>query len=794
MTDILKIKRTFTCPQCSAVFSRAFSRNRHLKVIHLNTNQVHVCQICGEVFTNVKKLKEHRALHEPTTGFYLLNSAFRKSCLLYRKIYSTKMKTLEQSFANDKKDMITLLQHEVTKKNSLKATIIYHAEFLKSLDDMELGETTYPVCIRTKATQLNNTDEILKFVRNSRLDAQERIDDFIEHGSGWVLDEIVCTDIQIGVCSPLNGSCSKLSIKYFNSLKKIKYTTKNRDCFFEAIAFHFIDTIDMDDIQTFISNQMIIKIDRPVKVSAIAKFERDNSHLNCKINVMYAEEQDIYPLYVSKNTNAENQINLLLYKTLINDKVVDHYLYVEDLNILLRKSYRGLNKHISYEKSIRCPNCLQKFTSKLLYKEHEIACFNNKPQKIVLPNEGDILKFTNFNNKYVAPYVGFFDFEACQKKPEHQCAKCGCHEGNCKHKTTISTLQEPTTYSVIIVETETNTIINKNTYTGSDCAKHLIDYLLTIEESILSNFDKFPKHNMNVMETKMLENAITCHICELDFEIGELKVGDHCHTTGKFYGAAHNVCNLNRQVKTKIPMFCHNLQGYDSHFIMKCLESDKRIHHVEGLSYNTEKFRTITINTFIFLDSLSFLSASLSELVNDLSKNELHSFHILDQMNLYGRNEKKKKEMLKRKGVYPYEIVESIEMLQKMKKIPPQKAFYSSLTDSSISEEEYKHAKKVFKKFKCKNLLEYTELYCATDVALLAEVMLQFRAVVQSEFGLDCCHYISAPQLAFDLMLKSTKVEIELLTDIDQVLFVEQNIRGKKKILDIFQICNSLYS
>jgi hypothetical protein len=39
-------------------------------------------------------------------------------------------------------------------------------------------------------------------------------------------------------------------------------------------------------------------------------------------------------------------------------------------------------------------------------------------------------------------------------------------------------------------------------------------------------------------------------------------------------------------------------------------------------------------------------------------------------------------------------------------------------------------------------------------------------------------HYLSTPQLSFDCFLKSTKVELELLTDIDKILFIEQNLRG----------------
>ena len=47
------------------------------------------------------------------------------------------------------------------------------------------------------------------------------------------------------------------------------------------------------------------------------------------------------------------------------------------------------------------------------------------------------------------------------------------------------------------------------------------------------------------------------------------KVGDHCHFTGKFRGAADSICNLRYSVPHEIPVIFHNGSKYDYHFIVK---------------------------------------------------------------------------------------------------------------------------------------------------------------------------------------------------------------------------------
>jgi len=109
---------------------------------------------------------------------------------------------------------------------------------------------------------------------------------------------------------------------------------------------------------------------------------------------------------------------------------------------------------------------------------------------------------------------------------------------------------------------------------------------------------------------------------------------------------------------------------------------------------------------------------------------------------------------------------------------PKKEDFYSSLSEETISETDYAFAKKVWNCFECKNLLEYTELYCKIDTILLAEVFQRFRKDMFKFSNLDPARYISLPAFSFDSMLKLTECELELPSSVDMVHFIERGIRG----------------
>ena len=94
---------------------------------------------------------------------------------------------------------------------------------------------------------------------------------------------------------------------------------------------------------------------------------------------------------------------------------------------------------------------------------------------------------------------------------------------------------------------------------------------------------------------------------------------DHHHYTSETDGLAHQNCNLNRARKKKIAMFAHNGSNYDMHFILNALSkvsAERKVYH-KCLPKNSETYRSLTIDSYRFLDSCSFLPHSLDELVKD---------------------------------------------------------------------------------------------------------------------------------------------------------------------------------
>lgn len=280
--------------------------------------------------------------------------------------------------------------------------------------------------------------------------------------------------------------------------------------------------------------------------------------------------------------------------------------------------------------------------------------------------------------------------------------------------------------------------------------------------------------NFGPEEQKLYDSATICHICKKEFKEGDKVCRDHDHRSGKFRNKTHSACNLNYKTSWDLPVIAHNSNRYDNHYLIES------IFHFPGktsvISQTSETYLAVYKKVenskirFCFIDSFRFLNASLDSLVSLLDKdkdfNELEKFY-----------DKKVLKLVKNKGFFPYEWFDDKEKL-KQTSLPEKKHFYSSLTDSHITDENYQHALEIWNILEVKNFKNYMLFYNKLDVLLLSIVFEKLRDTFMEKYELDCSAYISLPALAFNSMLKLTGVEIELITDINIFLWVEKTQRG----------------
>ena len=258
-----------------------------------------------------------------------------------------------------------------------------------------------------------------------------------------------------------------------------------------------------------------------------------------------------------------------------------------------------------------------------------------------------------------------------------------------------------------------------------------------------------------------------------------MKKTGHCHVTGKFRDATHWNCNINFQLTKKVLVIFHNLRGYDSHLIFN--ELDKFDVKISVIPNGLEKYMAFFLNkNLVFIDSMQFINSSLDKLIKNLSDE--------DFMYLVEEFGSENLELLKQKGAYPYEYMNSFERFNE-EKLPARKYFYSStkdgkigddgkISDGHISVKDYLTCEKIWDKFEMKNMGDYHDHYLKKDVLLLADVFEKFIDTCLKFYGLDPCHYFSSPGLSWDAMLKMTGVKLEKISDIDKYLFIEKGLSG----------------
>ena len=200
--------------------------------------------------------------------------------------------------------------------------------------------------------------------------------------------------------------------------------------------------------------------------------------------------------------------------------------------------------------------------------------------------------------------------------------------------------------------------------------------------------------------------------------------------------------------------------------IDKISEIDKRIMQIDKKEPENKS-----------IDNMRSMMASLSQSIDKVSEIDRKISYKFSNTYQLCNKDLNKFALLLRKGVYPYEYMDSWKRF-KEESLSDKEFFYSELNNEHITDQDHAHAQKVWDTFKIKNLGEYHDLYVQSNASLLADVFENFRNKCIEKYELGPAHFLSAPRLEWQVCLKKTSKELELLTNPDMLLTFEDGTRG----------------
>ena len=207
-----------------------------------------------------------------------------------------------------------------------------------------------------------------------------------------------------------------------------------------------------------------------------------------------------------------------------------------------------------------------------------------------MPEEyNEILKHNEGEKSMKIPFIIIADLECLLEKVNTS------HNNPEKSSTFKINKHTPSGYSLFTRCSFDRTKNKLDHYRVKNCMKN---FCLDLREHVtkIINYEKKEMIPLTKKEEKKYNKQEVCYICRKGFSTDDSnkkyhKVRDHCHYTGKYRGAAHDICNLRYKIPKEIPVVFHNGSTYDYHFIIKELAGEFK-GEFECLGENTEKYIT----------------------------------------------------------------------------------------------------------------------------------------------------------------------------------------------------------
>ncbi|KAJ8911485.1 hypothetical protein NQ315_010856 [Exocentrus adspersus] len=774
------------------------------------------CPWCKEYYVKSRSsahlkslLHKKKSQTEIEPGVYMVKSAFDEKISTYRFMPQNEENHINiEHFFGQMKERVKKLVTQQVQKNPIKLNFELYGSYAVLTNSTETGEQDSDVDedgMKHEVKSFNSRYEIFTIssdfdtIYNKFLDIiKTKTETFQDKDSGWHLNTFLYLEATLVTYKPLKGATyipTPPDIARKHAIVNVKNT--DNECFRWAIlsSLHPCTHSNFNNISF------------PMTLQSISKFESQN---DCSINVFGLEKKKggkkheiVGPYYHTAN-RKDKHINLLYLQT--DDRPEGHYCWISNISRLVR------SQMTKYEhKTFICDGCLVTFLKEDDLKMHLQRGDCSKVCTVLPKEEEKYLSFVDHHKSYTVPFTIYADFETVLR-PIH-----GCPTDPTNKYTTNSHVHQQHIFCHYVKCAFDDSLSFLREYRGKDCANIFVKWLIKDVRTIYDRYlkDVVPMTPLTDEEILRHESATHCFICEEPFPSpldsspnsqNMRKVRDHDHILGTYRGAAHMNCNLNYKLPSFIPVLLHNATNYEIHLFVQELAS--QLKNIDVIAQNKEKYTSVSAKIFVddgeprmeednnseqddgyqeaadqgednenatarskkfisirFLDSFRFMAASLDALVKNL---EPHQF--VATRKIYQNSEHF--DLMMKNGVFPYEFVDSYEKLEDTVELPLREQFYSSLTETAISEEDYTHATNV------DEVDVRVDIYLKTDVVLLADVFETFRKVCQDSYHLDPCQFYTLPGLSWAAMMKYTKVKLELLTDVDMLHFIRRSIRG----------------
>ena len=409
----------YTCEECGVGFNRNTLLQKHKENHHISL----ICEVCGIQVIGNFNFKKHLKLHEKEKKLHEKGKKIRKEKKVTARFepsdeipeFSEENEdiTTESGFnkmlktkswrIRGARDPLTLmnkyrpmLKHYLTSlliKSAQKCYIIMQITFVKkNKDGLQARNTAY---FRSFTRTLLRSTQINDFLDESTEKIDLSFDQYLQNGSGWILETIDYLNVCSADYVPVRGKSYIPTPKSLEGKHAIvNINNEDERCFEYAIiaSQHYKEIDDRthpcqpNQYTKWIGKYNFDGCSMPVKIDDVTKFEKNNG---MAINVYHikANGKQVTPLRITQQEKKlEEYINLLL----IEGEDYCHYTWIKNLDRLL--SYGDHNQRKF------CPFCCQGFDKryKKSLEEHLPLCRKYGGQKVIIPPKGkNIVEFTD---------------------------------------------------------------------------------------------------------------------------------------------------------------------------------------------------------------------------------------------------------------------------------------------------------------------------------------------------------------------------------------------------------------